>query len=111
MVDTLIEYWTPWTLQGQQISLCVGLANLVAANTILGLPFLVAAKCTQIFDKNLLSSAAFREQFDVTLSRPSTDSTTKLRVSVNVTTPLLHQLRFPEQNQVVRIAGSPTGDL
>jgi hypothetical protein len=108
-VNTIIEYWTPWTLQGLQISMKIGLADLVASNTILGLPFLIAAKCTQIFDKNTIFSAAFGEQFDVSLSRPSTDPNTALQVSVNTAFP--RQIGSSTQDKLVQIAGAPAGNL
>ena len=59
-VKAVISYYTPYTVDGQTVTIAFGLAASAAANTIIGLPFLRSTKTTVYLDDETSSTVVLQ---------------------------------------------------
>jgi hypothetical protein len=60
-VKAAVSYYTPYTIDGQPVTVSIGLANNAAANTIIGLPFLRATRAALFLDDKAGSSLVLQK--------------------------------------------------
>jgi hypothetical protein len=98
-VTSMISYITPFTINGQAVNIQFALAEDVASNTIIGIPFLRSTCSSLLFAHDTMVSQRLGHTFDIFYQVPqqseiapmtSTDSTAVLP------TTFCHPLRTPQ---------------